>query len=395
MELLESALAFAVVMIVLSTIVTGIVEALLRFFGVRQKTLRATIESLFDRVVWPRLEARLKQQADACKTAGADGAATDVETSARSDFVNGMTFNPAAGRSDRLLSHQRRIDVLSVVAFAERLGRTDVGQAILAEGTAAVEPIIQDFTRSFERFSSAGREVFRKNAKQVAIVVGILLAFAANIDAGRLFTTLMDNPDVRQSLVEQAGEAAEANQKAVATLEALQEQIARGGLQDDQAQEIEKQIVEIKGGLEALASEGLPIGHSFYPYCVQGTKGDPDCAASPDNATRAEKAVSWVLLTIVAGVLIGLGGPFWFRVFSGLSQVFQVLRAFRGGGEPEQAMPEKLPATPAAEASAKPKSVLDAFKVAANAQAQVIAQRSGQTESGHTTSPPADGVPQI
>ena len=137
MELLESALAFAVVMIVLSTIVTGIVEALLRFFGVRQKTLRATIESLFDKIVWPRLEARLKQQADSRKTAGTDGAATDVERSARSDFVNGMTFNPAAGSADRLLSHQERIDVLSVVAFAERLGRTDVGQAILAEGAAA------------------------------------------------------------------------------------------------------------------------------------------------------------------------------------------------------------------------------------------------------------------
>ena len=394
MELLESALAFAVVMIVLSTIVTGIVEALLRFFGVRQKTLRATIESLFDKVVWPRLEARLKQQADSRKTAGTDGAAASVETSARRDFVNGMTFNPAAGSSDRLLSHQKRIDVLSVVAFAERLGRTDVGQAILAEGTASVEPIIQDFTRSFERFSSAGREVFRKNAKQVAIVVGILLAFAVNIDAGRLFTTLMDNPDVRQSLIEQAGEAAEANQKAVATLQALQEQVARNGLQDDQAQEIEKQIVEIKSGLEALASEGLPIGHSFYPYCAQGTKGDPACAASSDNAMRAEKAVRWVLLTIVAGILIGLGGPFWFRVFSGLSQVFQVLRAFRGGSQPEQAMPEKVPSTPVAEASAKPKSVLDAFKVAANAQAQVIAQRSAQVGRGQATSPPADGVPQ-
>ena len=394
MELLESALAFAVVMIVLSTIVTGIVEALLRFLGARQKTLRATIESLFDKVIWPRLEASLKQQAASRKTAGTAGAATDVETSARSDFVNGMTFNPAAGSSDRLLSHQKRIDVLSVVAFAERLGRTDVGQAILAEGAAAVEPIIQDFTRSFERFSSAGREVFRKNAKQVAIVVGILLAFAANIDAGRLFTTLMDNPDVRQSLIEQAGEAAEANQKAVATLQALQDQIARNGLQDDQAEEIERQIVEVKSGLEALASEGLPIGHSFYPYCAQGTEGDPDCAKSPDNATRAEKAVRWVLLTIVAGVLIGLGGPFWFRVFSGLSQVFQVLRAFRGGSQPEQVTPEKVPATPAAEASAKPKSVLDAFNVAANAQAQVIAQRSGQVGSGQATSPPADGVPQ-
>ena len=394
MELLESALAFAVVMIVLSTIVTGIVEALLRFFGVRQKTLRATIESLFDKIVWPRLEARLKQQAASRKTAGTDGAASDVETSARSDFVNGMTFNPAAGSSDRLLSHQKRIDVLSVVAFAERLGRTDVGQAILAEGTAAVEPIIQDFTRSFERFSSAGREVFRKNAKQAAIAVGIVLAFAANIDAGRLFTTLTDNPDVRQSLIEQAGKAAEANQKAVATLQTLQDQIASNGLQDNQAEEIKTQIGEIKGGLEALASEGLPIGHSFYPYCTQGTVGDKACAASPDNATRVEKAVSWVLLTIVAGVLIGLGGPFWFRVFSGLSQVFQVLRAFRGGSQPEQAVPEKLPTTPAAEASAKPESVLDAFKVAADAQAQVIAQRGGQVGSGQANSPPAGGVPQ-
>lgn len=394
MELLESALAFAVVMILLSTIVTGIVEVLLRLFGTRQKTLRATIESLFDTVIWPRLETRLKQQAATQKAAGAGGGAADVEASARKDFVDGMTLNPAAGSSDRLFSHQERIDVLSVMAFAERLGRTDVGQAILAEGAAAVEPIIQDFTRSFERFGSAASEVFRKNAKQVAIVVGILLAFAVNIDAGRLFTTLMDNPDVRQSLIEQADEAAATNQEAVATLQALKDQIANNGLQDNQAEEIERQIDAIKGGLEALESKGLPIGHNFYPYCAEGADGDPACAASSDNEVGAAKAARWVLLTIVAGVLIGLGGPFWFRVFSSLSQIFQVLRAFGFGSKPEQAEPEKLPTKGAAEDSAKPESVLDAFSVAAQAHAQTHGQSQGQVGGGNTSVAPAGDAPQ-
>ena len=39
MHMLESAMAFAVVMVIFSTIVTGLVEAILRLFALRQKAL--------------------------------------------------------------------------------------------------------------------------------------------------------------------------------------------------------------------------------------------------------------------------------------------------------------------------------------------------------------------
>jgi len=38
----------------------------------------------------------------------------------------------------------------------------------------------------------------------------------------------------------------------------------------------------------------------------------------------------WVLKVMLAGFLIGLGGPFWYKVFTGLSHIVQVLRTFRG-----------------------------------------------------------------
>ena len=51
-------MAFAIAMILFSTIVTGIVELIMRLFGVREKNLQTTLESLFENVVWPRMKSR-------------------------------------------------------------------------------------------------------------------------------------------------------------------------------------------------------------------------------------------------------------------------------------------------------------------------------------------------
>ena len=63
----------------------------------------------------------------------------------------------------------------------------------------------------------------------------------------------------------------------------------------------------------------------------------------------------------MAGVLIGLGGPFWFRVFTSLSRAFQALKAL-GLGRRKPAKSESPPEK-TAEDSAKPKNLLDALKV--------------------------------
>ena len=63
----------------------------------------------------------------------------------------------------------------------------------------------------------------------------------------------------------------------------------------------------------------------------------------------------------MAGVLIGLGGPFWFRVFTSLSRAFHALKALGPGGrKPAKSEP---PPEKTAEDSAKPKNLLDALKV--------------------------------
>ncbi len=448
MELLESAMAFAVVMILLSTIVTGIVELLLRVVGLREKTLRTTVESLFENVVWPRLEARLVE-ADAVTAGGGDTGATNggaadnggaveetaeaksarVKKDAREKFVSGMTANPAfvaptdetqveeaderqggaAGEkpkktsffaglfavwpfswlrrlSELNLSHKETIDVLTPLAFAERLARTDVGKAIVAEGKQELEPLVQDFVRTFDRYGRAASEVFRKNAKAVAMVVGILFALIANVDAGRLFTSLMENPKLRQSLIEQAGEAGKANEEAVERLQEVAERIEAGNLEGNQAKQIEEAAGKIEAGIEALQGKGLPIGYAFYPYCSEGAAGDLSCADEEGFWSGLFEFLRWLVFTIVAGILIGLGGPFWFRVFSSLSQIFQVLRSFGVGSKPKQAKPEELDAAPAAEESAKPKDVIDAFTVAAHvhSKATVPAKRALLGPDGQT-----------
>ena len=92
----------------------------------------------------------------------------------------------------------------------------------------------------------------------------------------------------------------------------------------------------------------------------------------------ALKFLRWLGLSILAGILIGLGGPSWFRVFSSLSQIFQMLRSLGVGRKPEQAKAQQTAAPPLAEESAKPKDVVDAFRVAAqvHAHATVSGERA-------------------
>ncbi|WP_372742719.1 hypothetical protein [Neptunomonas sp.] len=400
MELLESAMAFAVVMMIFSTIVTGIVEAILKAFGTREEVLKKTIEALYEKVVWPRLSAGIERVSPQQLASTVDDgilakskawltrSSTNLPTH-KEKFVEALTENPVFEPSKNRFSAERKskIDSLSLLAFAERLGRTDVGKAIVAEGEAQVELLVQDMVRSFDRFGRAASEVFRKKAQLTAICVAIPFAWFANIDASRLFVQLIENPSIRSSLIENADEEHKQNQAAVVRLDQLKNDIAKlqappntltptgpaptPGMLQQQLDDISKQVLE---SVEKMESQGLAIGWQYYPVCAKGQK-DAACDGRVgwmdkqgkeqgvfDIALTSEFAV-WLLMSSLAGVLIGFGGPFWFKVFSGLSQIFQVMRALTFGGR-KPAKEDLPPPDTIAESSAKPKDVLDAFKVA-------------------------------
>lgn len=398
MEILESALAFAVAMMIFSTIVTGIVEVLFRVLAMRERVLMRTLESLYRTVVEPRLRTAIQDS---------DFAKTDIQ-----DFVRKMTANPVyadwrEAKPKGSLVHSGRIDGLTTLAFAERLARTDVGKVIQAKLQDALDETVTDFCRSFERFGRASSEVFRKWAQLVSIIVGILLALGLNIDAGRLVTTLVEEPNLRADLVAQSDASATANAKALenlATVQALQEQ---GVFEADEFEAIKAKTTALFKEMSAAKQIGLPIGWSYFPYClpakdagaaaakrnaampapadvskpllgVNGADGYMNCATlQADTESEASRFSSeglvdlarWFFMTCLAGVLIGLGGPFWFRVFTSLSQLMQVLRMLGVGGQ------RQVPASDAGkaasvDATAKPHTVVDAFKIAAKVAAE-------------------------
>ena len=404
MELLEAAMAFAIVMIIFSTIATGIVEFVLRLWGLRGKCLRRAVDELFDEVVWPRLQDRL---------IAISGGAVSARDNAKTDFSNGLLDNPA--KSPRLISlftGDRRISVLTTLAFAERLGRTDVGKAILDEGEVQLDLLVNDFVRTYNRFSRAASEVYRRNAQMIAIAVGILLAIGANIDASRLVATLIEDPDLRSDLIQSADDVVSQNQAALDGLREAGAALSTDSEDDSALDKVKDAIAALeknKAEFNDLSEGRLPVGLGYFPHCYLPTgavEQQPSAEAagmrqlqsikdwSECRAKRPEYVslwgylrdlwgelprplfFQWLGMTILAGVLIGLGGPFWYHVFTSLSQLFQLLKAIGlGGTSRPEATPEQITPSESAEDSAKPKNIIDAFKIAAQVHAQSIDRR--------------------
>jgi len=268
MAMLEAAMAFAVVMIILSTIATGVTELILRVLGLRQAGLRRALNRLYKDIIQPRLAPELADLARQSAEAG-------DTTRAPERFRRDMQRNPAARSHGtgflNFFTGESRVDVLSVVAFAQRLGKTDVGQAVLAQGEEQIELLVQDFTRSFDRYATAAREAYRRNAQVWAMIVGILVAFAVNADAVRIYTTLADNPEIRQGLVNYADEAKKEYDDAQKKLNAALEEIQ--GENNDA--KIASLIEDAKSAFRKppeVEEFQLPIGWSYHPYCVGKTE---------------------------------------------------------------------------------------------------------------------------
>ena len=404
MALLESAMAFAVVMMIFSTIVTGIVEAILKAVGTREKNLQRTINALFDKVIWPRLNASLErinpqvpEQTDKTTLVSRMplfSSKSTTEGMHKAIFLKDLTQNPVFDPPDKLeMGRKSKIDSLSILSFAERLGRTDVGKAIAAESEAQMELLVQDMARSFDRFSRASSEVFRKKAQLTAICVAIPFAWFANIDASRLLGQLLENPEIRTGFIEQAEEYQQENAEAVQRLKELQDEIEKlqqegsaGSVNEDEnpdtgtlQQQFKDVSEQVKQSLSKLEAQGLAIGWHLYPFCAEANI-DAACDGRAGWKDKNGNEVGflaivctivgtgdfyvWLLMTSLAGVLIGLGGPFWYKVFSGFSQLFQVMRALGLGGSKSKKEEPSAPPEKTAEDSAKPKDVLDAFKIA-------------------------------
>lgn len=427
MEYLEAVLAFAVVMIILATFVTGLVEIAARFLALRSRVLGVMLQRFAERELLPLVHRRIEAALEAKRQRGEAPGGTVPKVEARR-LLSRLLVNPVAfsvsspweTADDRGRAGQ--VENLSVYAFLQRFAKTELGQALARECRDELQPILVDIARTYERYAAASREVFRRKANYISGLLAIALAFALNVNAPLLFSHLVANPAARDALIAQ-GETAYAAFQAQQTqlegalerLEALEPQDQGEGAEQVPAdtagvaadarteadreaaiEALRESLQALRDGAaqaEALEDLGLPILGNAAPFdraawcrAVKAWDADGEADADPGEERDAclndedrelsfkELARSgWTLLVwvpgvLLGGVLIGLGGPFWFRVFESLSQLLQVLRGLRGVKREEAADPtdpDKPEGGGTPQAAKSPEKMAEAFLIAA------------------------------
>jgi len=328
MEWIEAGLAFAVTMMVFSTMVSVIVETGHRIFRIREKGLQMIMGHVYEDVIWPRLSNRLGEK----KTTAID-------------FMKKMSrarFYPAGQKGPVLRTNLMRkllkvvnagqLKSLTTLEFIERLAEMPAGRSIMEEtarrGEKYLKVFLEDLASKYEDFGESAKEYFGRRARLVSVLVAIGLSFSLNINAIQLFKTFLVNKNVRQVMIERGEDVAKKMQEQEAELRKLLR--TDDPAEKENLEKIEKNIKDLGKSANMLSQTGLPIGWDTVPW---NSKAWQDFKEVEDPLSRwtgcAWLLFKWVLAVLLAGLLIGLGGPFWFDTFRKLSALTGIVRGLQ------------------------------------------------------------------
>lgn len=399
MKWLQAALAFSLIMLVLATVVTLILETAYRALLTREKGFRIMMARLFDEVLKPRVAHLLRGVTLA---------------QARQHFLDTVTRNQAYGEEFnrvRGFIQPNQLASMTMMEFADRLADTAVGKAIARGGSEFVDNAINDLAQKFERFGAASSQRFQDHARFWCVLTSILLAFVANVDAVRVFQELLNDGQLTSGIIAQYGAAVEDGaqrpQDLKESLELMTQLRDQNVIDDADLKAYQDNIATAQLKVTELRDTGLPITVESWPFCMgvlgdtgRSKRADSNLATAPTAApakpadrkcaavtqVTSMKGVTeisgrifsgagaiWFVSVVLAGVLIGLGAPFWFDLARGLTRSAQIMRA-AGIGSKDEKKPTATVVVSKEGASSPPQTPVEAFKVAI-AAAQPIRAR--------------------
>ncbi|MEV8465840.1 hypothetical protein AB0T83_03480 [Fluviibacterium sp. DFM31] len=334
MEMLEVGLAFTVAMILFSSVVSALVETILRSMALRRRYVANSVRSMLRDLNARHGRATFLQTAR--DKAGAGKGPLDLD-----DWIEGMTDDLTCNRSkwDPQVNNQikskdyKRVENLSLTGLATRMAENPLGEAIKAgapDDIARQRDQWNIVLRCYARHKALSSERHRIVANRTAVLVAIVFAFVFNVHAGRLVAHFSTSVDVREKLIANPEQIIADAQEAVSALNAL------GAEATPQDKEVVEAFQVAASSLEPLTADGtLPIGAKYYPYCDLFAKEGESRVCPPDN----NGLVLWIVNVLLAGILIGLGGPFWYRVFDGLSNLTKILSSWKGTSKNRETLP--------------------------------------------------------
>lgn len=329
MNALQIAIALAVSMLIFSTLATIVLEIIYKVLRLRQIGLKMMLKAFYKTEVKQRIQVMLAR----------DGASGEHMP----EFIKKMT-------SMRGGSH-----TLSTIEFIRRLADTDIGRRLAQRADSELDALIDDITERYEDYGRMASQLFRRISQTGTVIVSVIIALFLNINAVTLFRTLQTNEVLTQAIAGQAEQ--------VMTTYQVQAELLKSTAQKDESEktaidthikDLKQSMQKYKETVDKVEKLGLPIGWTDDQFF---------------NSKDIKKMgwIVWILTTIFTGLLIGLGGPFWFDTVKRLTVVSQVTGGLVRQPPPKDetgdgAKPEKTPG------KVYPEDPKTAFKTAVRAQ---------------------------
>ena len=210
MTWLEAAAAFAVVMMVFSTLSTIAVDTLYRILRVRERGLKQLIEITYKDVIQPHIKQTVSfESANRFAKKLSEVRGTKLRHNAN-PIAKSLNF------FSRKITNGSEDTSLSTTDFIERLAQTDEGQSILKQakqkGEQHLSTVVEDIAAKYEAFGNNASKYFKRHSTLTSFAIGLVLAFSLNINVVHLFNTLLQDPTLRVELIEKS-EAVSSNMK--------------------------------------------------------------------------------------------------------------------------------------------------------------------------------------
>jgi hypothetical protein len=369
LNILQSFLAFAATMLVLATLVTLIIEIIARVFRRRSRIFTHLLRQLFKKELEPLIESTIKSRLGVDPDSTAPELESQLETFL--DEIRKSPLDPVEDKNPltwfggwlRWFGADRS-EKLSTEEFIRRFARSRVGRELYLRTAGRVDNLIDSLCLRYKELSDAMSEYIKNSSSILSMAIGIIIALTINIEAYRLFNFYIQNPDVAEKVADNAAAYADAYEDAQQRLKDALAALDRTRAADSEStaearQEIEaikNRLEAVPGDVSALQAEGIPIGLDYFPFCryrkaikKEGQDAypckDPDPRyrlMAPRDSARSlwPDYLWWIIKVIITGVLIGLGGPFWYDAVRGLARATQILR---GRAEPQKAPTGSLP----------------------------------------------------
>lgn len=322
MPVLDAALAFALTMLVVATVVTQIVRFLRNTAELRSAELKKMLKEFFDRELQPVVQRELNRMK---KKIGDKVASELVETTKNLNWAGLFDQNQLA----------KDIEV-STEELTERLKRSTLGQKLLTELGDQAQAVFNELGRRYEVVGDRFSESFRKYSWYWSTGVALVLAVVFNIDSVHIMDSYLRNEGMRQDVIAQ-------RDAFVQDYNALTESLEKEQGKSVTKEELEQAFNDSREQLDVLTTVGFPVGWSYFPHSGFYEEGSKDF----ERRNNFGGWVAWIVGIVLTAGLAGLGAPFWYDAVTGISRIAQRARAVNKPAAGPQQYAPAFPAPPA------------------------------------------------